>query len=164
MGELRLDLCVDALELLGSLLLITQTIGLLQGRLGDGLNFGDQGLVFRRRLPIPLGLSCLLNQPMNRINGMTHLLMAVDNAPKHDLLRELIGLGLDHQYRRLRTRNNQIHLRCLELGCRWVQHILPTDVSHPRGTNWSIERHAGDRHGSGRSNHGGNIRINLWVQ
>ena len=65
-------------------LLGTDLVGGLELGAREFAHFGNQWLVFGRRLPVPHRLACVTNEFMNRVDGDVPLLMAKHNGGQHD--------------------------------------------------------------------------------
>lgn len=89
---------VDFAQLRRAGLLFADLVGGVQAGLGGGGDGGDQGLVLRRSLPVPLGLAGVLDQVMDGVDDGLHLLVAVDHAAEHDFLGQLVGFRFHHQH------------------------------------------------------------------
>ena len=138
-------------------------IGLTHVVLGDARDLCDQRLVLCRRLPVPQRLAGFFHQLMDQLDHRLHLLMSVDDAAQHHFLGQLVRFGFDHQDRRFRPRDDEIELRCCELGLRRIQHIRAIDVADARRADRTAERNAGQCNGRRCTDQRRNVRIDFRI-
>ena len=155
---------VNFFKTCGTSLLVAQFVGVFEGGLGKLGDFGNHGLVLRLGAPLPLGLTRLFDQAINGINGSLHLLVTIDHRAQHDVLGELVGLGLHHKNRRLGAGNHQVHLGVGHVGGVGTQDVLTVNVANAGCTNGAIERNTRNRKCSRGANHGGNVGVDFWVK
>ena len=118
----------------------------------------------RRRGPVPGRLAGVAHQFVDRVDRDLALLVAEDDAAQHDLLAELLGLGLDHQHGGFGAGDDEVHLRIGKLRLARVQHVLAVDVADARGADRAVERDAGDRQRGARADQRGDVGRDLGVQ
>ncbi len=70
--------------------------------------------VFCLRLPIPCRLAGFCFQLIDCVYYHLHFLMCKKHGAQHLIFTELLGLRLNHQYRRLRTRNHHVQQRTFQ--------------------------------------------------
>ena len=162
-SELRFGIRVDVLQQLATNLLAGFAVSGFNTRLGKVGNHGDQGFVLSGRCPIPFWLTSRFNQAVDHLDNSLLLVMTKHHATQHDFFRQHLGFGFNHQHGSFGTRNDQVHLRCFNLRCGWVQNVLTIDVTNAGCTNWAIERNARQRKRSRCTDQGRNIRINFRV-
>jgi hypothetical protein len=75
---------------------------------------GNQRFVPWHRLPVPLRLSCNLNQLVDCPDRNLHLLMAEYDSTQHHFFRQFPGFRFDHQYGSRGACNHQIQLCAFE--------------------------------------------------
>ena len=85
--------------------------------------------------------------------------MAEIHGTEHDLLRQLLGLGLDHQNAFMRSGHDKVKFRAVHLIDSRVQHISTINPADARSGNRTKERHARQRQRRRGTNHCRNV----WV-
>ena len=144
-------------------LLLAQLIGLAQQRFGQCADGRDHCLVLRGGRPVPQRLAGFLDQRVDLLDHRLLLLVAEDDRAQHDLLRQLVGFGFDHQHGRLGAGNHEVQLRRQQFGLGRVQHVLAVDVGHARRADRTVERQAGNGQRRRRADHRGDVRIHLRI-
>ncbi len=99
------------LYFLGSGLFLAQAVGLAQFFFGEFRNAREQSRIFLQRSYVPQRLADFVGKLIDNVNHRLHLLMAVDHCSEHHILRQLHGLGFDHQYCLAGARDNEVELR-----------------------------------------------------
>ena len=89
--------------------------------------------------------------------------MAEGHGTEHDLLGQLLGLGLDHQHALAGAGEHQIELRVFQVGGPRVQHIGAVLEADAAGADRTEERQARDGQGRRGRDHGDDVRIVLQV-
>ena len=128
------------------------------------IDLGDQWQVFGRRFPGPDRFTGITHEFVDGVDGDVALLMAKHHGAEHDFFRQLLRFGLDHQHSGLGTGHHQVHLGVFELGLAGVEHVLAVDVGHAGGTDRAVERNAGNRQRSARSDQRRNIAFDFRVE
>src|SRR5581483_1671376 len=132
-GERSDCLRLDLRETRMPLLLLRDRIGLRKRRLRVQRDGAAQIGVVGLGLPAPARLARLGGQLADRADGNLHLLVSEHNRAEHDLLREPLGFGFDHQHRVYGTRHDQMQHRLGELARRRIQQILAVLPADARG-------------------------------
>jgi hypothetical protein len=132
---------------LPDLLLARHLVGLLIG-LGElcgdpltqpfahGLDFG------RRRGDIQRLLGASLGQADDEVNHRLHLFVAKGDRAQHDLFREFLGLGLDHQHAVARAGHDQVQLGGWEFVLARVEQVFAVFIPDPATADRPEERQA----------------------
>ena len=123
-GERALGRCVGVARRLRARLLGADLVGGADRFLGVRRDLGDERFVLGGRQPLPHGLAGVADKVVDRRDRDVALLVAKDDAAEHDLLAQLLRLGLDHQHRGLGAGDDQVHLRVGELCLGRVEHVL----------------------------------------
>ena len=118
---------------------------------------------FARRLPVPSRLAGFVGELVDRADRRLHLLVAEHDRAEHDLLGQLLRLGLHHQHRVLGAGHDEVELRLLELRRGRVEDVLAVDVADARGADRAVERNAGERERGGDADHRRDVGIDLGV-
>ncbi len=155
-------LVLDLGDAVAALMLGGDGIGLAQLRFGSGAHARkDLGIVLRLQLPR------LLRRALGELDdGVEHwleLLLAEHHGAEHHFLRELLGLGFDHQHGVGGPGHDEIERADAHLVDHRVQHILALDIANAGGADRSEERDAGQREGRRARDHRHDIRIVLHV-
>ncbi len=145
-------------------LLAADLVGGAKGPFAQLGDLGDEGLVLRRRLPLPLGLAGVAHQLVDGGDGDVALLVAEDHGTEHHLLAELFGLALHHQHRAPRAGDDEIELALRELRRPRVEHVLAVDVADARGADRPVERDAADRQRRAGADHRRDVGLHVGVQ
>ena len=98
------------------------------------------------------------------LDGHLHLLVAEHHRAEHGLLGQSLGLGFDHQHRRLGAGNHQVELRAGLIGARRVEQVLAVAITDARGADRAVERHAGNHQAAGGAQQRRNIGIDVGIQ
>ena len=146
-----------------SRLLLLDAEGCAQIRFRKRCNFCGKGLVLGRRLPIPCRLASLVSQFVDDLDGDLHLLVTEHHRTEHDLFRQLLRLGLDHQHGMLCTSYDKIEFRFCQLRRCGVQNILVIDVADACRADRTVERNSGKCKCGGTSDQGNDIRIDFGI-
>ncbi|GAB1412061.1 hypothetical protein MASR1M97_07970 [Candidatus Desulfobacillus denitrificans] len=153
----------DFTTLEGAGLLAGGAIGFAQLGLGQLGHLGGEGLVLGRRLPVPLRFAGDLDQFVDGVDGGLHLLMAEHHGAEHDVLGQLLRLGLDHQHGGSGAGDDQVEPAVLELRDRRAQHVLAIDVADAGGADRPVEGNAGEGQRGGDADHGRDVGVDLGV-
>jgi hypothetical protein len=161
--ELRRGRRVDFLQLRRARLLVAQLVSGEQIAVRQLRHARDQRFVLRGRLPVPLRLAAFAHELVDRVDRDLHLFVAEHDRAQHHVFRQLVGFRFDHQHRALRTGDDEVEARCLDLVTRRVQHVGVVDVRDARGTDRAVERQA--RHGQRgrRADQRGNVGRDVRV-
>ena len=90
--------------------------------------------------------------------------MAEDHTAEHHVLRQLQGLGLDHQHTGLGACDDQIQLTGLQFGRRRIEQIAAIRIADAAGGDRAIEGHTGHRQGCRRTDHRRDVGIHFRIQ
>ena len=144
--------------------LLRLLIGLDQaGGDGGGETFlqGIQALDRGRQLEGLLGGQ--LGQLDDGLDDRLHLGMAEVDGAQHDLLGQLLGLGLDHQHAFEGAGDHQVEVALGHLGKRRVEHVVAVQIADPGAADGAEEGQAGDGEGRRSADHGDDVGIVLQV-
>ena len=86
----------------------------------------------------------MLGQLDDALNDALEAFVAELHGAQHDLFRQLLRLGLDHQHALGRAGDDEVELAELTLRGRGVQHVATIDPGHARAGNRAHERNARD--------------------
>ncbi len=90
-------------------------------------------------------------------------LVAEHDGAEHDLFRQLVGLGLDHQHALAGAGDDQVQLGVGHLVELRVEHVLAVDIADARGRDGAEERDAGNGQRRRGADHRGDVGIVLQV-
>ena len=79
---------------------------------------------------------------MDQVDDGLLLLVAEHDRAEHHFLGQLLRFRFDHQHGRFGAGDDEVELRCLELGLGRVQHVLAVDVADARRADRAVERNA----------------------
>ena len=89
--------------------------------------------------------------------------MRLHDALVHDVVRHLIGLGLDHDDLLVGGGDGGDHAVGLALLLRGVEEVLLPVPAEDDAGDWAVERHVGNAHRGARADHGGDLRAAVTV-
>ena len=127
------------------------------------MNTGNQGFIFRSRLPIPSGLTGFFNQFINGVNRHLLLLVAEHHGVEHHVFGQAIGFGFDHQHGAFGTGHHEVQPAFGHLGDLRVADEFTVDVAHAASTDRAVKRNTGNGQSSRSTQHGGNIGIDFRI-
>ena len=90
--------------------------------------------------------------------------MAEHHGAEHDVFRQAIGFGFDHEHRISGTGNDQLQARGLQLFAARVQQIGTVAVAHAHATDRACERHARQGQRSRGTEHRGDVSIDIRIE
>ena len=154
---------LDLADATAALRLALDAEGFVEVGFGNLSDLGNHGGVDRRRGPVPGFLAGFVGQLVDQVDDSLHLLVAVHHSAQHDVFRQLLSLGLDHQHTLDSAGHHQIHLGGLELGLGRVEDILAVKVTDARGADRTVERDAGQGQGCRGADDGRDVRVDLGV-
>ena len=123
----------------------------------------EQVLVKGRVLILELRLADLADHLVDEVEHGLQVLMRLHDALVHDIVRHLVGLGLDHDDLLVRGRNGGGHAVGLALLLRGVEEVLLPVPAEDDAGDGAVERHVGDAHRGARADHGGDLRAAVAV-
>ena len=89
--------------------------------------------------------------------------MCGDDAVHHDILRHLVGLGLNHDDFIARTGDCAVHLALGALGGGRVNQIFAVNIAERDGCDRTVKRHVGDADGDGGADRASNLGLTVVV-
>src|SRR5260221_4965528 len=101
-------------------------------------------LGLRRQCPRLLGRH--LGEIDDRLDHRLEALMAEHHGAQHDLLRELLGLGFDHQHSLAGSGDDKVDRPCRQILDLRVDYVLAVDIADACTGDRAEERDAGERH------------------
>ena len=162
--KLSLDARIDLLQPLGALLFVADLVSGLELGFGQRSDSRHQSLVLGCRLPVPLGLAGLFDQTVDGLNGGAHLVVAEDDCTEHDVFRQLVRLGLDHEHCALGAGHHEVQLGRLKLRCSGIEDVLAIRVADTGGANRPVEGNARNGQRGRGADHGRNVGVDLGVE
>ena len=123
----------------------------------------EQVLVKGRVLILELRLADLADHLVDEVEHGLQVLMRLHDALVHDIVRHLVGLGLDHDDLLVRGRDGGGHAVGLALLLRGVEEVLLPVPAEDDAGDGAVERHVGDAHRGARADHGGDLRAAVAV-
>ena len=101
---------------------------------------------------------------MDQVDHRLLLLMAEHHRAEHHFLGQFLRFRLDHQYRGLGARDDEIELGVRrQLGLAGIEHVLAVDVTDARGADRTVKGHAGQGNCRRRADQGRNIGIDFRI-
>ena len=144
-------------------LFLPQSVSLAQFFFGQFSNPRDESRIFLQRRHIPQRLADFVGKLIDEINHRLHLLMAVNDCPKHDILRQFHCFRFDHQDCLAGTGDHQVELRGFQFGRSRIEDVFAIQISHSCGADRTVERDTGYCKRRGRADHRSDIRIHFAV-
>ncbi|GJD74826.1 hypothetical protein CFIICLFH_3064 [Methylobacterium goesingense] len=145
-----------------ALLLDGVLVGGAQIRFAD-LEHGGFHVAVLGRLEVAGLLGGLLGETDDRLDDRLEMLVAEHHGAEHDLLVELLGLGLDHQDGVLGAGDDEVEGRGFEVGDQRVEAVLAVGVADAGGADRAHEGHARQGQGGGSRDHREDVGIVLEV-
>jgi hypothetical protein len=115
-------------------------------------------------LPRPRGLTRFGFEFVDRFDRDLHLLMTEHHRAEHHVFGQAIGFGFHHEHRFRRAGDDQVELRCRELGARGIQNVLTVFVADLHRADGAHERHAGQGKRRRRADHRRDIGIYFGIE
>ena len=128
------------------------------------IDLGNERFILGRCGPIPSGFASVAHQFVNGVDRNIALLVAKHHSAQHDLFGQLLCFRFHHQHGSFCTGNDQVHLAVFALCLTRVQHVFAVDITHARGADRAIERHARNRQCSAHSDQSSDVGIDFRVQ
>ncbi len=150
------------LGLAGELLRLAIGFGHLAAHLG--LELGGHGLGrFRRLGERQRILGAMLGELDDGVDHRLEGAMALHDGRQHDVLGQLLGLGLDHQHAFLGAGDDEVEGALLGLFEGRIDHELAVEVADAGAGDRTHEGHAADRESGRRGDHRQDVGIVLEV-
>ena len=118
----------------------------------------EQFLVKGGVLILELRLADLGNHLVDEVQHRLQVLVRLHDALVHHVVGHLVGFGLDHDDLLVRGGDGGGHAVGLALLLRGVEEVFLAVPSEDDAGDGAVERHVGDGHGGGGTDHGGDLR------
>src|SRR5699024_2491006 len=109
-------------------------------------------------LVLELGLADVLDHHVDEVQDGLELLVGLDDALVHDLVRHFLGGGLDHDDLLVRGGDGDVHAVGLALSLGGVEEVLLAVPAEGDAGDGAVEGDVGDGDGGGGADHGGYLR------
>jgi len=123
----------------------------------------EQLLVKGGVLILELRLADLADHLVDEVEHGLQMRMRLHDALVHDVVRHLIGLGLDHDDLLVGGGDGGDHAVGLALLLRGVEEVLLPVPAEDDAGDGAVERHVGNAHRGARADHGGDLRAAVTV-
>ena len=120
-------------------------------------SFAEQLLVKGGMLVLELGLADLLDHLVDEVENGLEMLVSLNDTLVHDVIGDLVGLGLDHDYLLVGGGDGGGHAVGLALFLGGVEEILLAVPAEDDAGDGAVERYVGDGDRGGRADHRGDL-------
>ena len=157
------NIFVNGAQAFVAILLAAMLVGLVNTVADNLIDKGNKLLISFCRSPVPQRFTTFFDELVDGFDNDLHLLMAEHNSPEHDIFRQLIRFGFDHQNSAFRTGNNEVELGIFHLRKVRAENVFVVDVADAGRSNRAVKWHAGNSQSCRCCDHGRNVRINFGV-
>ena len=154
---------LDFGDAVAPLMLGGDLVGFAQIGFGDAAHLGGQFLAARVDLHVPRLLGGALGELDDGLDHRLEMLLAVHHGAEHHVLRQLLGLGLDHEHGALGAGHDEVERAFAHLVDHRVQHIFAADIADPRRGDRAAEGNAREGQRRRGGDHADDVRIVLHI-